>query len=136
MAEQTLGNYAFEDDPEKMGIPESKKTVAVVDTYTSVAVFQWPALIAGRHIDLLWTLMSDTMYAALRALYVSDAVVTWIPRPATLAAAGASYQVAVIGLEGVYNEATFHHQPYRFDVKLSLLILSESEIAKLEPPPS
>lgn len=135
MAEQTLGTYSFEDDPEKMTIPESKKTVAVVQTYSSAAVFQWPALISGQEVSLYWTLMSDTMYGYLRALYISQDIVTWIPKPATLTYAGASYSVAVIGLEGTYNDGTFHHQPYRFNVTLTLLLLSEAEIPQLEPAP-
>jgi hypothetical protein len=135
MAEQTLGAYAFMDDPEKMGIPESKKTVSSVNTYSSAAVFQWPAIIAGQQLDLFWSLMEVAQYESLRTLYLSDAVITWIPKPATLTYAGASYQVAVVGLEGVYNEATFHHQPYRFDVTLSLLILSEAVIPQLVPDP-
>jgi len=134
MAEQTLGSYAFVDDPETMGIPESKKTVSSVDTYASVAVFQWPALIAGQKIELSWSLMEVAQYDALRLLYLSANIITWIPKPATLTYAGASYQVAVVDLSGVYNEGTFHHQPYRFDVKLVLLIISESVIPMLDPP--
>lgn len=132
MAEQILGEYSFEDDPEKMGIPESKKTVATVNTYSSAALFQWPAQIIGEKLVLEWTLMSDTMYEQLREFYLAGDVLTWQPRFATEDVEGATYEVVVIDLSGVYNEATFHHQPYRFDVKLTLFILSETVVPKVE----
>jgi len=132
MAEQKLGNYSFVDDPEKMGIPESKKTVASVNTYATTAIFQWPAIISGQKLELFWSFMTAAQYDSLRTIYLSDSIITWIPKPATLEYAGASYQVAVTGFEGSYNDATFHHQPYRFDVKLTLHIVSESEIPHLE----
>jgi len=132
MAEQTLGEYAFADDPENMGIPESQKTVSSVDTYSSAAIFQWPAIIAGQKNELTWSLMEEEQYEALRSLYLSQDTVTWTPKPATLTSAGASYDVVVAGLKGIYNEGSFHHQPYRFDVKLTLFIISEAVIPQLE----
>lgn len=134
MAEQILGGYAFEDDPEKMGIPESKKIFASVKTYSGAAVFQWPPTIAGQRVELSWSLMSVDMYEALRTLYLSPEVVTWEPKPSTTTEHGKEYEVLVVSLDGVYNEATFHHQPYRFDVKLVLQILSETELDLLEEP--
>ena len=135
MAEQTLGGYAFEDDPETMDIPESKKIFASVATYSGTAVFQWPASIAGLQVQLSWSLMSDTMYEELRAIYLSPNAVTWVPQLSTETTHGRAYEVIVAALEGVYNEATFHHQPYRFDVKLTLHILSETELALVEVTP-
>ncbi|MDX9788887.1 MAG: hypothetical protein RBT11_19075 [Desulfobacterales bacterium] len=134
MAEQTLGSYSFEDDPEKMTIPESKKVFASVQTYSGAAVFQWPANIAGQRVNLFWTLMSDEMYEELRTLYLSPSAITWCPKPSTTTEHGMEYAVAVVSLDGVYNDATFHHQPFRFDVKLVLQIISETELALLDPP--
>lgn len=118
MANQSLGSYTFEDDPEKMTIPESKKTVSVVKTYSGSAVFQWPALIQGQDIELFWTLMTDDQYDELRSLYISSDAVTWDPQYL------GTYEVIVKDLKGSYCEATFHNKPYRFDVKLILHIRS------------
>lgn len=119
---QTLGGYAFEDDPERMPIPEAKKTVAAVDTYSGTAVFQWPAIIAGQQVTLEWTLVEVAQYEALRAIYLSHDPVEWLPGD------GKSYQVVVADLTGKYADALFHHKPYRFDVELVLLILSANVI--------
>ncbi len=119
---QVLGGYEFIDDPERMPIPEEKKTVAVVGTYGGTAVFQWEPMVAGQQVTLEWTLMEVAQYEALRALYLSQDAVSWVPGD------GKSYGVVVVDLSGKYADAIFHHKPYRFDVKLILLILSATAI--------
>jgi hypothetical protein len=121
MANHSLGSYTFEDNPETLTIPESKKTVSTVQTYAGSAVFQWPALIQGREIELFWTLMTVAQYEQLRALYVSEAAVTWDPQYL------GTYEVIVTDLTGTYCAGVFDQKPYRFDVRMVLNIRSFTE---------
>lgn len=118
MANQSLGSYTFMHDPEEMTIPESKKTVSTVDTYSGSAVFQWPALIEGQEVELAWNLMTAEQYEELRALYISTEVIVWNPQYL------GTYEVIVTRLEGKYLSCVFNDKPYRFKVKLVLNIRS------------
>ncbi|MDX9785443.1 MAG: hypothetical protein RBT11_01610 [Desulfobacterales bacterium] len=118
MANMSLGAYTFVLNPASMDIPESKKLFAEVKTYSGSAIFQWPALIQGQTVELFWSHMGVAQYEALRALYLSDAVVTWNPQYL------GTYQVVVSHLEGKYLDAVYNAHPYRYDVKMKLNIRS------------
>ena len=118
---QVLGGYTFEDDPESMQIPERKKTVATVETYSGVATFQWApsSLPIGQHIELTWTVITNEMYQELRQRYLDMEVQIWQPGD------GSSYHVVVADLQGRYVDAVFQHNPHRLDVVMTLCIVSQ-----------
>ena len=113
-----LGSYTFEDNPEKMGIPEKTKTVSRVKTYNGSATFQWPAIIQGSLVIMFWTVISIEQYDAMRALYLSPDTVSWNPQYKGV------YQVLVIKCEGKYIDGVLNHNPNRIDVELVLEIRS------------
>jgi len=118
----TLGGYTFEGNPEKMTPPESKKTVAEVDTYSGSAIFQWPALIVGQKTKLTWPSMTETMYAQLRTLYLSQDAAAFVPDD------GYTYQVIVVDLDGEYFKYVLNSIPFRKDVELTLNIRSQTAV--------
>ena len=113
-----LGSYTFEDNPEKLTIPESKKMVSEVKTYAGSAIFQWPALIQGQAVAMFWTVMSIAQYTAFRALYLSHDTITWNPQYL------GTYQVIVADLKGKYIDGVLDINPHRIDVELVLNIRS------------
>lgn len=118
---QGLDGYVFPLNPLKVTIPEAKKTVAVVETYTGSAVFQWAAFLEGTVVELWWRWMTSAQYAQLRSVYLAFNQVVW-DQTATVA-----YNVLITGLEGEYVEAGLEDQAYRFEVKLELNIRSTAQ---------
>ena len=118
MPNMSLGAYTFALNPASMDIPESKKTFAEAKTYAGSAIFQWPALIQGETVELTWAYMSAAQYEALRAMYLSEAAVTFNPQYL------GTYQVVVSHLEGKYLDSVYNANPYRWDVRMKLNIRS------------
>jgi len=118
MAYHTLGGYTFEWNPEKVTIPEPKKTVAQVKTHAGSDVFQWPAIIEGEEITMTWDLMSIAQYDAINTLYQSMDVVTWNPQYL------GTYQVILSHFIGTYLEVSLDNIAYRENVILKLIIRS------------
>lgn len=116
MPNMSLGTYTFALNPAGMDIPEAKKPFAEVKTYVGSAIFQWPALIQGQTVELVWSHMGVAQYDALREMYLSAAVVTWNPQYL------GTYQVVVSHLEGKYLDGVFNANPYRWNVKMRLNI--------------
>lgn len=77
MANWSIGAYTFERNPIEADKPDSEKTVAEVKTYSGSALFQWSPTIEGQSVKLTWKIMSATMYAQLRTLYLSTSEVTF-----------------------------------------------------------
>lgn len=113
-----LGGYTFEFNPERLTIPESKKGVSKVKTYTGSAIFQWPAVIQGQSVSMFWTVLTIEQYNELRTLYLSADTITWDPKYLGV------YQVVVEDLKGKYIDGVLDINPHRTDVELILNIRS------------
>jgi len=113
---QGLGGYIFPLNPLKVTLPDSKKTAAIVNTYSGSALFQWPAFLEGTVVTLWWKWMTVTQYAQLRTMYLSQEPVVWDQTAAK------AYIVYVTDLNGEYIEAALEDQAYRFEVSLELNI--------------
>jgi hypothetical protein len=118
---QGLGGYIFPLNPLKVTIPEAKKTVAVVETYTGAAVFQWSAFLEGTVVELWWRWMTVEQYEQLRTFYLAVTPVVWDQTNSK------AYTVLITRLEGEYVEAGLEDQAYRFEVKLELNIRSTAQ---------
>jgi len=119
MSHQILDGYEFLRNPLTMTIPESKKTVSIVDTYSGSAIFQWTTLLQGSIVILKWKWMYLSMYDALRTKYQSMDEAVWDTD------ASATYNVIVTNLKGEYFEAALDKVAYRANVELTLNIRSE-----------
>jgi hypothetical protein len=116
---QRLGGYTFTWDPDIMTIPESKKTVGRVKTYSGSAIFQWDAILEGTEVTLKWNLMPSPQYENLRLKYLSTDIIEWVP-----GVGSGSFYVAVINLEGEFIEVLNADISYRENVVLQLEIRS------------
>ncbi len=121
---QSLGGYTFFWDPDRMGIPEKKKTVSVVPTYGGSAIFEWAAILQGTRVELEWEFMPKGMYSTLRELYLQTST-SFIWDPAT---GGNTYNVQIESLKGEYFITGLHGHAYRRAVKMVLNIRSLSAI--------
>ena len=113
---QGLGEYVFPLNPLKVTLPDSKKTVAIVGTYTGSALFQWPAFLEGTVVTLWWKWMTVAQYEQLRTFYLSQELIVWDQT------ASKAYTVYVTDLNGEYIEAALEDQAYRFEITLELNI--------------
>ncbi|MCJ7760978.1 hypothetical protein MUP59_07565 [Candidatus Bathyarchaeota archaeon] len=57
MANMSLNAYTFTWNPDRWTIPELDLSYAVVQTYESVAYFEWGLSIVGKEIILEWDWM-------------------------------------------------------------------------------
>lgn len=113
---QSLGGYTFYWNPDKMTIPEKKKTFSRVETYTGSAIFEWSAILEGTVVTLEWGFMPKGMYNALRAKYLQTGTVfVWNPDTG-----GNTYNVRIQDLTGEYHEVVHHGGAWRQKVKLLL----------------
>ena len=120
MANQRLGGYVFEWNPDEVTIPESKKTVAIQETYGGSAIFQWSPLLEGAMVELKWNWMPREQYSALRLLYLSTAQVEWNPQNG-----GETFFVYVVSLTGEYFPVALADIGYRANVKMILQIRTQ-----------
>ena len=118
MALQSIGDLTFAIDPNLMDIPESKKSVATVDTYTGSVIFQWDAILEGVEVELKWNWMTLAFYTALRTKYLTTDAYVWDPDT------GDTYNVIMINLDGSYFEEALSKIAYRKDITLRLSIRS------------
>ena len=126
---QKLGDLTFTFNPDLQDIPQKRKTVSAVGTYTDSAVFQWPALWPGAIINLGWDWMPDAQYDALYALYLSDAKIVYDPDTG-----GDKYSVIVMDMTGKYFEVVQADSTYRKDVKMTLQVRSYTYDPPTPPP--
>jgi len=119
-------SYDFALLPHKMTMLRAKKTIAVRQTYTSVAVFSWGVSIVGETISLSWNAIPAAMWKQLDAFYAADTPLIWDPT-LTLVPATTTYNVQMIDLEGEYLLGGYDETlatSWRGDAVMTLLILS------------
>ncbi|MFA5423034.1 MAG: hypothetical protein WC374_04185 [Phycisphaerae bacterium] len=122
MSNMVLGGYTFAVQPSKMTLIEKDRSVAHVQTYSSVAFFSWGVDYDGKTIELFWASMPTSQYASLRAIYEADAQVVFDPQDGS----SKTFNVQMLPMSGEYfihlSNATGHR---RLNVKIPLLIMSE-----------
>lgn len=112
---QSLGEYTFYWNPDKMSIPEKKKDFSRVKTYGGSAIFEWAAIVKGTVVTLEWNFMPKSQYEALRAMYLqTGATFVWDPETG-----GNTYNVRIQDLAGEYHEVVHHGGKWRQKVKLA-----------------
>lgn len=116
-----LGPYDFEWNPTQYDIPKEDKTYSVVQTYESVAFFSWGTSIIGKEIELEWDRMKEEQFDQLQTLLEADQETVWTPISGEVTA----YNVELCQLNGKFMEFSLHDAPYRDDVKLLMVIMSE-----------
>lgn len=120
---QSLDSYVFEFDPETIHpIPEAKNLIASVQTESDCAVFVFIGSVVGQEITLTWSLMPESMYQALRTMYLD------IGKEFNWGIPGVyrRYRVSILDLSGKYIDAVFDQSPWRLDVVLKLHIKGTS----------
>jgi len=119
-----LGSLTLAWNPDKWTIPDPAQAISEQDTYSSNVIFFYGEKIVGKQIDLEWEWMSQAQFDALDALYQADLPVVWdleeVLDPRTFA-------VEILSLDGELFDVALWDQPYRANVKVSLLILSVTE---------
>ena len=122
MAHPSIGTFTPKIGPGSMTIVRPEKKTSVVETYSSVAYFGWPASIVGKIIELTWNWMDGADFAALDAIYATDAVVVFNPQ----ISGGNTYNVNVLSLDAVYLKAVDNTTAsIRTEVRCRLLIMSQ-----------
>ena len=117
---QTLGGYTFYWNPDKMSIPEKRKSVSSVRTYGGSAVFEWAAIMQGTVVRLEWNFLPKGMYNALRDMYLQTGVTfVWDPE-----VGGNTYNVKIVSLSGTYHEVVHHGGSWRQKVLMTFDIRS------------
>jgi hypothetical protein len=117
--EMSLGSYTFDWPPDKWSIPKSEKYSGRVLTYDSAAFFSFGTSIVGKEILLEWDFMPVEQFESLNSLYLDDEPKTWVP------GTGAAYTVEIVSFEGAYGDVVGYDKPYRFNVKMLLMITGE-----------
>jgi len=112
----SLGDYEFNWPPDRWSIPKSEKYSGRVLTYDSAAFFSFGTSIAGKEILLEWDIMEAEQFEELENLYLDDESKTWDPGN------GWIYTVEIISLEGSYGDVVGYDMPYRFNVRMLLMI--------------
>ena len=119
MDAMTLGSYTFAENPAQFTEPKNIRHSAFIKTYSSVAFYSWGIFIAGEECVLEWEYMAEAMFEELQAIIEADTQVVWNPQT------GETYNVEALSLDGPLIEKSILDAPYRKDVKLLLLIMSE-----------
>ena len=116
-----LGPYDFEWNPTQYTLPEEEKSYSVVPTYDSVAFFSWGTTIVGKEIELEWDRMKEAQFTQLQTLLEADQETLWTP----ISGESTAYNVELAQLNGRFMEFAIHDAPYRDNVKLLMVIMSE-----------
>ena len=119
-----LGALTLAWDPDKWTIPDPKQVIAEKDTYSSNVIFFYGEKIVGKRIDLEWDWMSQAQFDALDVLYQADLPVAWDLQEPT---DPRTFTVEIEKMDGALFDVALWDQPYRKDVKVSLIILAVSE---------
>lgn len=115
----TLGGVAFQRDPNSCTDPREQRFTSVVRTYGGIVFFSWGLFLEGVEIELKWRLMPETMFNQLQTLLEADEEMVWDPK------SGTTYNVQIRSLEGSYVETSLLNAPWREDVTLKMVIISE-----------
>ena len=117
-----LGGYALDWDPDNQPAIVPEKRSSFVKTWESVAYFSWGATIVGKEITIEWDWMKEAQFSSIQALHIADEAVLW-----DLDAAGKNnYMVEITFFDGKLFDTVGYGKAYRKDVKLRLLLLSET----------
>jgi hypothetical protein len=119
-----LGTLTLAWDPDKWTIPDARHVISDVDTYSSNVIFFYGEKIVGKQIELEWEWMSQAQFDALDVLFQADLPVVWDLEEALDPRA---FTVEILSLDGELFDVALWDQPYRANVKVSLLILSVTE---------
>jgi hypothetical protein len=115
----TLGAVTFTQNPESMTYIQPEKSATAIKTYEGTAFFSWGTFQIGQEVTLKWGFCPSALYSSLLTLLGNDAAVTFDPENSH------TYTVELMSLEGAYFVGSSTTTPYRKDVVLKLLILSE-----------
>jgi len=119
-----LGALSLAWDPDKWTAPEEQKFFGDVQTWASHFLFDFGSKIVGREIELEWEWMSQAQFDALDVLYQANAPVVWDPQESGVP----TFTVEVAQIEGKLFDVALWDQPYRKDVKVTLVIVAASEL--------
>jgi hypothetical protein len=120
MANQmSLGAYTFALNPTGFTMPVKKRAVSAVETVAGVEVFSWGTFIEGTPLVLEWGKMSPAQFNQFNSLLEADAQVVFNPQT------GTSYNIELVSLAGEYHLDQTANAPWRKNVRLELLIVSQ-----------
>ena len=122
MASMILGSYTFDWPPisSNIDIVRPLKSNSSVETYSTVAYFNWGSKIAGRQFNLEWEYMSGAQFSSLDALYAADEIIVWD----ILGDGTKRYNVIIEKLDGAYF-LNYNDSYWRRNVKMTLLVISQ-----------
>ena len=120
-----LGTYTFETDPQECTQPIKNRRCDDIETFGGVAFFSWGLFIEGEVIKMKWPACSTGQYNSLRALFYADEQVVWAPDAGDSSAGTIEYNVEIKSLKGDYHMSKKANAPFRKDVELELVIISE-----------
>lgn len=115
----TLGATTFTQNPESMTYIQPELAATSKRTLGGVAVFSWGAFQVGQAVTLRWSYCRSALYTALHGIVSADAAVTFDPEN------GHTYTVRALSIKGEYTVGTTATVPFRKNVELVLVILSE-----------
>ena len=122
MEKMTLGTHEFWRNPTNCTEPKERKITSIVPTYTSVVYFSWGMKIAGQEIVLSWDWMPSDEFAEFQDILAENVQKTFVPRSDV---SGEYYNVEVLSVEGDLLKSSLWDAPWRKEVEVSLVIISE-----------
>ena len=123
MANMSIGTLTFTHNPSGLNLPIKRRFVSAVDTFESVAVFSWGASIVGIRLTLTWDFMLTSDFDSLESLFVADTPIVFDPTTGAF-----TYTVEIMNLSGAIFIDPTASAPYRKDVTLELLVISETAV--------
>ena len=118
--EMTLGACTFARNPSACTMPIKKRAAGAVETVGGVEFFSWGTFIAGVTVVLEWGKMTPAQFSQLETLLNNDTQVVFNPQT------GTSYNVQIVSLAGEYHLDQTAGAAWRKNVRLELLIISQS----------
>lgn len=119
MANISIDSYTLTQNPASVTIVRKYKPCAAVETYSSMAVFEWAVTIIGKEIELTWEYLGITDFDELDKAYQKSGAVVYDPQDGN----SKTYNVHIMELDGEYHRMM--ETGYRKNVKMKLRILSE-----------
>jgi hypothetical protein len=119
--EMSLNGYDFPWAPDRWTIPKADKFTGRTLTWSSAGFFSFGSSIIGKEIVLEWDWMSREQFDALDAIVQADTQVAWVT-----GYYGDAFNVEILGLDGEYFEVTAYEFPWRRNVKLTMMIMSQN----------
>lgn len=121
-----LGDYTFAMNPSIYTPPNlltPRKRIATVETFESLAVFNWGTTIVGMPWPLEWRYITKSQYDQFEALFLADGQLPFDPARED----GKTYLVELLSLTGKYMYKLNNPggELWYKDARLELLILEE-----------